>query len=114
VLIKPFLEELISMGLLIKINNGIKSAKNKSTLHIKVKIPWILYSESCNKLVMSSSSAKLSKEANTILIAAPYAKYFRFTNSLWETLFCMFTFLFYKSYQTTFDSSDRSQKIDSN
>jgi hypothetical protein len=47
----------------------------------KVKIPWLLYKESCSKLVMSSSSAKLSEEASTILIAAPYEKYVYFINS---------------------------------
>jgi hypothetical protein len=76
---KLFLEELISMSLLIKINYGIQSGKNNSTLSIKVlpqslmmhtgkqfvfqfldqvKIPWVLYNESCYKLVISSSSAQ--------------------------------------------------------
>ncbi len=95
------------MGLLIKLNDGIKSGKNSSTLFIKVlppsltlhaieqfvtefldkvKIPWLLYKESCSKLIMSSSSAKLSEEANSILIAAPYEKYVYFRNLFWWTL----------------------------
>jgi hypothetical protein len=79
------LEALVSIGLLIKYNNGVQSGKNKSALYVKVlpesfamqvveqfitdhlqkvQIPWILYRESCTKLILSSSSAKLSDEAD--------------------------------------------------
>ncbi|CAF1264447.1 unnamed protein product, partial [Didymodactylos carnosus] len=34
-LVKPLLEELMSMGLLIKFNNGVQSGKNKSALLVK-------------------------------------------------------------------------------
>ena len=98
------LEELVSMGLLIKLNNGIQSGKNKSPLYVKVlpksfdmqvveqfitnnlqkvQIPWLLYKKSCTKLILSSSSAKLSEEADAILTSNQYTKYLHLINLFW-------------------------------
>ncbi|CAF2668643.1 unnamed protein product [Rotaria sp. Silwood2] len=82
------------MELLIKLDNGVKSGKNSTTLFIKVlpetqnmqmvaefvehylakvQIPWVQYSESCKKLILSSAAAKLSEEANAILKSKSYS-----------------------------------------
>lgn len=77
------------------INEGVKSGTNIANLYVKilplaltmntvngfvtekldkVKIPWVLYSSSCKKLVLTSSSAVLSEESNKILSTDVYTR----------------------------------------
>jgi len=135
VVVKLFLEELISMSLLIETKHGLKSGKNNSTLSIKVlpqslmmhtgkqflvqfldqvKIPWVLYNESCNKLVISSSSAQLFEGRNHRPGYFSICKVFSFHKfTIANFIFC-FSFFFYKCYHAKIDSSDSSQKFDMN
>ena len=94
-MVEPLLQELINMGLLLKINGGLKSGKNVINIYVKVlpsaitmntvdkfvtdyldqvNIPWVLYSQSCKQLVLPSPSAVLSEESNVLFHTGSYAR----------------------------------------
>lgn len=85
------------MGLLLKINGGIKPGNNNIvnlyvkvlpatlTMHTvhrfvtdlldKVKIPWVPYRGSCKQILLPSSSAALSEEVEATFSSGSYARY---------------------------------------
>ncbi|CAF1091953.1 unnamed protein product [Rotaria sp. Silwood1] len=99
--LKSLLNELVTMGILICLNNGIRSGNNLTSLYVKVLpealevdkveqfysknlwklgMSWALYRRSCRNLILSSSSAVLSKKAKDILNCSSYKSIVRVQN----------------------------------
>ncbi len=86
--LKDHLKELTCLGLLTKLDNGVRSGKNQCTLYIKqlppsfssenienfslkylnsIKLSWSTYLQSCQTLILPSKSAALSPETSDLL-----------------------------------------------
>lgn len=93
---KDHLKELTYVGLLRKLENGVRSGNNYCTLYIKqlpttlsseniekfslqylkqVKIAWSTYIKSCQTLILPSEGAILSSETSNILNNDVYTKF---------------------------------------
>ncbi len=86
--LKDHLKELACFGLLTELENGVRSGKNYCTLYIKqlpaslssenidnfslkylnpIKISWLTYIKSCQRLILPSKSAVLSPQTSDLL-----------------------------------------------
>ncbi|CAF5218901.1 unnamed protein product, partial [Rotaria magnacalcarata] len=100
-LVKPLLETLVSMKLLIKIKDGVLSGKNKTIIYLKVlpdyihaqelftkerlkpiQLTWPVYAASCCQIVLCSDAAKLSSEVERYIANSIYLKNFVLTRSI--------------------------------